>query len=88
MSERKRAMQSAVWERRYEPIDSPDGCTIWSRYADVKDLELHTVWSIVEGDNGDLYVVPGFHVVNHFGYAVTAKPWSDADLESNLFAIW
>jgi len=85
---RRRAMTSAVWERRFQPVTGPDGSDLWQRYADVAERDPHTVWSIVEGDTGTLYVVPGFHVVNHLGYAVTERPWTEADERDNLHAVW
>jgi primosomal protein N'' len=31
------------------------------------------VWTIVEGDDGELYIVNGYHLVNRMGYIVTAS---------------
>ena len=55
------------------------------QYHDVKDLGLHKVWSIVECDNEDWVALPGFHVVNHMGYVVTDKPWTDDGVEAMWF---
>lgn len=35
--------------------------------------EAHA-WTIVEGDEGDLFVVPGYHHVNRFAYLITEVP--------------
>lgn len=42
------------------------------------------VWTIVEGDSGDLYASAGRHRVNRFGYAITTHPWVTGDEE----ALW
>lgn len=39
------------------------------------------VWTIVEADNGKLYVTNGFHVVNRFGYFVCEIPYEGAEVE-------
>ena len=38
-----------------------------------------TVWTIIDGDNGKLYVVPGFHVVNYVGRILCARPYDDIE---------
>ena len=40
-------------------------------------LTERNVWTIVEGDEGDLYAMAGLHFVNRLGYAVSANPWED-----------
>src|SRR5215467_1136196 len=32
------------------------------------------IWTLVEGDNGRLYVVEGYHLVNRLGYFVAKVP--------------
>jgi len=90
MSERKRAMHEDVWERKYDSIEGPDGSSLWQTYEYQATLayDRHNVWSVIEGDNERAYVVPGYHVVNMLGYAITRVPWTDADMNDNLFAIW
>ena len=52
-----------------------------------KDLDLvkasdpKRVWTIVEGDSGDLYLVAGFHTVNRLNYVITEKPWVTGEEE-------
>jgi hypothetical protein len=48
-------------------------------FEEVKDRPLHTVWTVVEGDNGKLYASTGFHVVNKLYYVVTAEEWTEED---------
>lgn len=37
------------------------------------------VWTIVDGDSGDLYASAGWHRVNRFGYVITTRPWVTGD---------
>ena len=32
------------------------------------------VWTIIDGDDGELHIVAGFHIVNRMGYIITQKP--------------
>lgn len=47
-----------------------------------KDVEH--IWTIVDCDNENQYIIPGFHLVNRAGYFITKKPWRDADIEVNI----
>jgi len=42
------------------------------------------VWTLVDCDNENQYIIPGFHLVNRAGYFITKKPWRDADIEVNV----
>jgi hypothetical protein len=33
-----------------------------------------TIWTIIEGDNGDSFLQSGFHYVNRLGYIITKNP--------------
>lgn len=37
------------------------------------------LWTIVEGDNGNLYVTAGWAYVNRLEYLITKEPWSDSN---------
>jgi hypothetical protein len=41
----------------------------------------------VDGDNGKPYIIPGYHLVNVFGYLVTEEPW-DEKRDQDLVACW
>jgi hypothetical protein len=49
------------------------------QHEEVKNLPLHQVWTVVEGDNGKLYALTGFHIVNKMHYVVTEEEWTDED---------
>ena len=40
----------------------------------VRAQNPHHIWTLVEGDNGRLYVVDGYHLVNRLGYFVAEIP--------------
>ncbi|MGE8141762.1 hypothetical protein ACQKOE_07290 [Novosphingobium sp. NPDC080210] len=83
---RRRAGSADVFERRYGPVDSPDGNMIWEHKDLPKDIEERNVWTLVDCD-GTLYVVPGYHTVNYFGRVVTERQWSDVE-EMNPGYVW
>jgi len=44
----------------------------------VEHVDPHYVWSIVEGGHdGNLYALPGFHMVNQIDYVLCTKPWTE-----------
>jgi len=56
-------------------------------HEEVKNLLLqdkitaNQVWTVVEGDDGRLYALTGFHIVNKLYYAITEEPWTEEDEE-------
>ena len=74
-------IRSGSWttfERRFRPIDGPDGATYW-RYDQLpKDVDPHLVWTILDCE-GKLYIAPGFRYVNRIDYVLCAVPWTDDD---------
>lgn len=69
--------EAEFWDR-FVPIETPgqEGNGSYLReYADVKDLDNHYVWTVMEGDDGTWVTDAGFHVVNKIGYLVTQNPW-------------
>jgi hypothetical protein len=68
-----------TFERRFKPIDGPDGATYWSWEQLPKPLEVHRVWTIVQGGSGKLYVSPGLRFVNRIDYVYCEVPWTDDD---------
>lgn len=37
----------------------------------------NTVWTMVEGDDGKLYILAGYHYVNRFLYFISNEEWED-----------
>ena len=77
---RKRAGSWCTFERRFRPLDGPDGAQYWPREELPKDIDFRLVWTILDCD-GKLYVSPGFHFVNRIDYVLCEVPWTDEDLQ-------
>jgi len=75
---RTRSGRWSTYERRFQPIDSPDQTVWWRREQLPKDVDPRLVWTILDCD-GRLYVRPGFHFVNRVDYVLCDIPWSDED---------
>ena len=74
-------MNFDVWERRYKPLPKPGpndlGTDVWT-WEQVRGQDPARVWSLVDGDNGAIYLSPGFRVVNCLkDYMVSAVPHDD-----------
>lgn len=76
-----RTISEASWEGKYRPRNAPDGSLSWAWDELPVGIDVHKVWSWADGDeNGATLVLPGYHVVNVYAYAVTEVPWDDAGL--------
>ena len=73
---------------RYIPVNTPgtepNSGEFYHEFEHVKGLDPHNVWTIVDGDDGGMYAIPGFHIVNRVCYVVTEKPW-ETGLEEALW---
>ncbi len=72
------------WDSRFNWIDSPTGNAVWER-PEIRDaaepIEATHLWTILDID-GDLYIVPGYHFVNSYGYVVTKEAWEALDQQN------
>lgn len=41
------------------------------------------IWTICDYEDS-LVIIPGFHLVNRFGYLITAEPWTDENLQVEI----
>ena len=67
--------------------DGP-GC-LFETYGDelefVRKQDHCNVWTLADGDNGDLYLASGFHFVNRIGYLISTVPVPpDVDIEVRI----
>lgn len=69
----------STFERRFRPIDGPEGALYWRFDQLPRPLDARHVWTIVDSGDGKLYVSPGFRLVNRIDYVVCAVPWTDDD---------
>lgn len=42
----------------------------------IRQQDPTTVWTLVDGDDGDLYIQSGVHLVNRIGYFISTVPTS------------
>ena len=66
---------SAGWARG-------EGCgclfeTHGEEFEFVRRYDPRKVWTLVDGDDGDMYLVNGLHVVNRVGYLLSTVPIPD-----------
>ncbi len=55
--------------------DGP-GClfeTYGEEWEFVRRQDVRFVWTLIDGDDGDMYLVSGFHRVNRVGYLISRK---------------
>ena len=45
----------------------------------VKSTYTDLVWTVVDGDDGLAYIIPGLHFVNRIGYIISNKPWKTTE---------
>jgi hypothetical protein len=56
------------------------GClyeTYGEELAFVRTQDPRTVWTLVDGDDNDQYLLSGFHFVNRIGYLISCEPVPD-----------
>jgi hypothetical protein len=54
-----------------------NGClfeTYGEELAFVREQDPQTIWTFVDGDDGDCYVISGYHFVNRIGYLISTVP--------------
>lgn len=57
-----------------------DGC-LYETYDEELDYvfelskKTKKVWTVLEGDGGELFYVAGFHLVNRLGFLISEKEW-------------
>ena len=39
----------------------------------------NTVWTMLDNDEGEIYIAAGYRVVNRIGYILTEQPWDDRE---------
>jgi len=64
----------------YNPHIKNDDIKQYDTHSDwdlIKNTSENNVWTVADGDNGDLYITPGRRYVNRLFYIITEKPWVD-----------
>jgi hypothetical protein len=79
------------WEEKYELLPNPNSDNaMWEdpkfeTYGEdldfVRAQDDRHIWTLVEGDDGNLYITNGYHLVNRINYFITKKPFEGEFLE-------
>lgn len=79
----------------YKPIknhiiqDAPyNGCMFETYGNQLKYIKEsgHTdkhVWTLLECENEEFWIVPGYHIINRLGYFITEIPWESENIQVN-----
>ena len=56
--------------------------TYGEELAFVRSQNPQTIWTLVNGDDGNQHILSGYHLVNRIGYLISTIPFPDgADIE-------
>jgi hypothetical protein len=58
-------------------IGDSGGClfeTYGEELSSVRQQDPCTVWTLTDGDDGDMYLISGYHFVNRIGYLLSTIP--------------
>lgn len=72
------------WEEKYKPITITEGELFTFDYAELGHARRteKNLWTVIEGDDGGVYVTNDFHFVNRLGYILTEVDFDgEKDLE-------
>ena len=82
-------MKYDLWIDTYIPVENHldieagfGGCmyeTYGDEYEFIKKANKNNVWTLIDGDG--MFIIPGRHYVNRFGYFITEVPWTEDDIE-------
>lgn len=83
------------WLEKYKPIENTiTRREIFDNYGFetfdkdvefVKQHQIQNIWTVVDGDSGEFWIIPGFRFVNRFAYMITEIPWEETDGTSIVF---
>jgi hypothetical protein len=73
-----------AWEAKYQPIQNHfdpkegDKFETYGKELDyvlsIANTEPARVWTLIDGDDGNLYISSGYHLVNRINYFITKNP--------------
>ena len=80
-----------AWEAKYQPIKNhidPKAYDKFETYGEeldyvlsIANTEPKRVWTLVDGDDNNLYIVDGYHLVNRVNYFITKNPFEGEFME-------
>lgn len=82
------------WFNKYKPTvnifssDRPYGNTVFETFGEELDfvkkqktIDSKQIWTLIDGYDNRLYIVPGYWTINRLGYFITEKSWKNRDIE-------
>ena len=77
------------WNSKYKPVEFIDTVTGHPYLLETFGEELEkvlaappeNVWTLIDGDDGNTYIVNGYHHVNRINYIITEEPFEGDFLE-------
>lgn len=90
----KRLLTYDDFLEKYHPIKNHldknagyDGCmfeTFGKELEFVLKTQMHSprqIWTIINRDNNDMWIIPGYHYVNRLGFIITKEPINRNELD-------
>ena len=85
------------WIEEYNPImnpfteDNPYDNTMFETFGNeiehvvnhFNNINRKQVWTLIDAENEERWIVPGYLYVNRLGYFITEKEWESEDIEVN-----
>lgn len=70
-----------LWEEKYKPLKNHIDTSSYDKFETygeelefVRSQDNKLIWTLVDGDDGNLYIINGYHLVNRVNYFVTQVP--------------
>lgn len=57
--------------------------TFGPEWEHVKIQKENHIWTLIDGENNNSWIIPGLHIVNKLAFFITEIPWTDEDLLVN-----
>jgi hypothetical protein len=81
------------WKEKYIPcynkltLDGPYENQMFETYGEaldfVKESNNELIWTLIDGENNNSWIIPGFHIVDRIGYFICQIAWTDEDILVN-----
>lgn len=71
-----KTLTETEFEQQFTPVPGADGDLV-SPSDDGLDVTSTKLWTIVDGDDGGLWALSGWHYVNRVGYLITEEDWTE-----------
>jgi len=72
--------ESAGWVYLSENDDEQRGC-LFETYGEelefVRKQNPRCIWTLIDGDDGDQYLISGYHFANRIGYLISVMPLAE-----------